>query len=130
MSPIALAIVVGVLAFASLIFSRANEVCAISVRGKRLLVVRGRVPPALYTDLASVLERAPIERATVRIVKEGGKPRLLARGVPAADMQRLRNVVGTYPHRMYATAPRPKHRNLGQRLGIVWLAWFLHDRSS
>lgn len=128
MNGYALAIVGLGVAFAAIVFSRANEICAISVRGKRLLVYRGKVPPGLYGELASVLERAPITRATVRIVKEGGKPRLVAVGVRDDDVQRLRNVVGAYPHRMYLNLAPPKHRNLGQRLGIAWLAWFLHDR--
>lgn len=109
---------------------RANEVCAISVRDGRLLVLRGRAPVQLLADIREVVERAAVAWASIRIVKEGGAARLVAVGVDEPTAQRLRNVLGAYPYKMFARAPSAKRRNLGQLLGIPSLAWRLHDRDS
>ncbi|MFO0672513.1 MAG: DUF3634 family protein [Polyangiaceae bacterium] len=113
---------------ALLLWSRAHEVCAISVRDGALLVVRGRAPQVLVNDIAEVMRRAGAKRSMVRIVKEGGGARITASGVDEATQQRLRNVLGAHPYRLLASAPPPVGRNLGQILGIAWLAWFFSDR--
>lgn len=114
-------------------FLRANEVCAISVRNGKLLLVRGRAPQMLFDDIAEVVRRANVERSMIRVVKEGGAARLVATGVDEATAQRLRNVLGAHPYRLLVSpvrgrAPRAS-RNLGQTLGIASLAWWLSDRS-
>lgn len=106
---------------------RANEVCAIGVREGRLLVVRGGAPQVLVNDVADVLRRGGVRTTTVRIVKEGGAARIVASGVDEITAQRLRNVLTAHPYRLLASAPRPRARNLGQRLGIAWLAFWLDD---
>jgi hypothetical protein len=40
---------------------------------------------------------------------------------------RARNVLGTYPLSRLLAAPPLRTRNLGQRLGLSWLGWRLHD---
>ncbi len=75
--------------------SQANEVFHIRVRNGRCRVRRGRVPPALLGDLEDVVARAGVRRATLRGVREGGRTRLMADGVPPSVAQRLRNVFGS-----------------------------------
>jgi hypothetical protein len=112
----------------SVSLARANEMFVISVRQGRVLLVRGRILPGLYDDIADVVERAAVQRATLRVVRSGGAPQLLVSGVDELVTQRLRNVVGLYPDQKQKNAPSPKRRNLGQQLGIAWLAWWLEPR--
>lgn len=129
MSPAALLVVLVILVVAGSVFSRANEVCAISVRDGVTLLVRGRAPQTLLDDVAEVVRRAQVQRSMVRVVKEGGAARIVASGVDENTAQRLRNVLGAHPYRLLIAAPYPRgRRNWGQVLGITWLAWYLRDR--
>jgi hypothetical protein len=107
------------------VLSRANEIFCISVRDGKLLVVRGAVPSALLHGLADVVRRERVTHATIRAVKGDGHARLVASGVTDGVAQRLRNVFGTHPIQKLRAAPMPKARNLGQLLGVAWLAWLL-----
>lgn len=107
---------------------RAGELFCVSMRDGRLLVVRGAVPPSLLHDLGDVLKRAGVRSATVRAVRSSGHARLVARGVDDRVLQRLRNTLGVHPIHKLRAAPLPSSRNLGQLLGIVWLAWLLTGR--
>jgi hypothetical protein len=130
MHPAGLVVLTVVVILALLFFARSNEVCAISVRSGAILLVRGRAPQALLNDIAEVMRRAAVKKSMVRIVKEGGGARIVADGVDDNTAQRLRNVLGAHPYRLFASAPPSRGvRNLGQILGIAWLAWMLSDRS-
>ncbi len=108
---------------------RANEVFVISVRDGRTLVMRGGLPLSLRHEIDDVVARARVSRATLRVVRSGGAARLIAEGVDPNVVQRLRNVLGTIPdHKLRATHAMPT-RNLGQLLGIPWLAWRLASNS-
>jgi hypothetical protein len=107
------------------VLSRANEIFCVSVKDGKLLVVRGAVPPALLHGIADVIQRERVLRATIRAVKGDGHARLVASGVSEGTAQRLRNVFGTHPIQKLRAAPMPKARNLGQVLGVAWLAWLL-----
>jgi hypothetical protein len=129
-TPAALVIVLAVLALAIPAFVRANEVAAISVRSAEILLVRGSLPAPLVDDIADVVRRANVARATIRVVKEGGRARAIATGVDEPTAQRLRNVLGAHPYKLVVSAPRARGpRNLGQVLGIEWLAWRLSGRT-
>jgi hypothetical protein len=111
------------------VFARANEICAISVRAGSAIVYRGAIPPALWNDITDVVRRARVENATLRILKDRGAARLIAKGIDAPTAQQLRNAIGAIPYRILAgSRPRAGTRNLGQRLGIAWLAWRLDAR--
>lgn len=112
-------------AFFFVIVPRMNELFLISVRGGKLLVVRGRVPVRLRQDLADVICRASVKRARIRAVRESGHARLIAHGVDQGTSQRLRNAFGIHPVQRLQAAPLLPHRNLGQILGFTWLAWLL-----
>jgi hypothetical protein len=79
---------------------RANELFALSARAGKLTVLRGRVPPSLFSELAEIVERAQLDDAEIRVVTEAGVPRLFVSGAesvthPAIE-QAGRNVLGRF----------------------------------
>jgi hypothetical protein len=76
---------------------RANELFVLEQRGVGLSVLRGRIPPALFSALCEIAEREPLGEATLRVVSESGTPRLSVHGAarPALE-QAARNVLGSY----------------------------------
>lgn len=118
------------LGIAALFARRAAEVACLSVRGGRVLVVRGAAPGAFVNDVADVMRRSKVSRATIRVVRGEAAARIDASGLSAGDEQRIRNVLGTYSMRALRQAAPVSKRNVGQLLGIAWLAWLLSDRSA
>ncbi len=107
------------------VVERSREIFCVSVRDGRCLVVRGRINASLLEGLADVAARAKIERGTIRAVKGEQHARLVFRGVDDGTAQRLRNVFGHHPVQKLRSAPLAAKRNLGQMLGVAWLAWLL-----
>lgn len=107
---------------------RARELCVLSVRAGRLLIMRGALPPAVFQALADVVERAQTARGTIRIKRDGERGRVEARGLDDHALQRARNVIGTYPLVRLLAGARAGTPNIGQRLGIAWLAWRIRER--
>jgi len=109
---------------------RQNELFFISVRDGRVLVVRGRVPAGLLSDIKDVVQRPAVSRASIHARKEDGGARLTVGGaVDEGRKQRLRNVFHLYPISRLRAAPAMKRPTLGQVVGIAWLAWLLDRRS-
>jgi hypothetical protein len=109
---------------------RQNELFFISVRDGRALVVRGRVPPGLLSDIKDVVQKPAVSRASIRAHKHDGGARLSVSGaVDEGRQQRLRNIFHLYPISRLRAAPAMKQPTLGQVLGIAWLAWLLDRRS-
>lgn len=130
MPVVVLAVCLLVAGVAYLVISRANELFCVSIRGGACLVVRGRVPPKLWRELVTTAQVNGITRGTIRAVKEGGAARLVTDGISPEITQRLRNSVGSAglsAMRVSQTGSGAS-RNLGQLLGIVWLAWMLDRR--
>ncbi len=100
----------------------------ISVRRGKTLVMRGRIPITLKQEIGEVMCRAGVAQAELRVVRSGGAAKMIADGVDPIVAQRLRNVLGLYPDYKLRAAPPPGRRNLGQRLGIPWLAWRLQSK--
>lgn len=119
-------------ALALLVFfglSRANELFCVSIRDGQALVVRGAVPPKLWRELTEVVQRAGVQRATIRGVKRGGSGGLVCEGLDRDTAQRLRNAMGSAGLASLKLGGGERGpRNLGQRLGIAWLAWLLDRR--
>lgn len=119
---------------ALVVFSRMNEVFCVSIRNGRCMIVRGRVPPSVWRELREVVGRAKIARGTVRVVKDGGRPRLVTSGLDESTAQRLRNAFAAQGYGKTSTAAASctssstGTRNWGQLLGIAWLAWLLSGR--
>jgi hypothetical protein len=122
-----LVVVLGLLALMWFAF-RARDICVLSVRRGRLLVMRGGLPQSLLSALSEIVERAGVAKATLRIGRDGERGRLSARGLDAAALQQARNVLGTYPLPRLLAGHVRQPQNLGQRLGIAWLAWQLRGR--
>ncbi len=80
---------------------RAREaitICVIEVTDGRAKLARGAIAPRVLADVGDVVRRPPIERATVRVVRERDHARVEARGeISDAQMQQLRNVIGSVP---------------------------------
>jgi hypothetical protein len=72
------------------------ELARFAVKGGKLEFVRGRAPPKLLEDFSDVLSNRPIDDATIRVVLDGGRPRVVATGLPDGELQQLRNVAGPY----------------------------------
>jgi hypothetical protein len=105
-----------------------NELFCVSVRDGRVLVLRGRIPAGLLSDIRDVVERPAVARATIRAMKDSGSARLTVSGMDEGRAQRLRNVFGLYPISRLRAAPALAKPTLGQLLGIAWLAWLLDRR--
>ncbi len=76
---------------------RANELFALSARAGKLTVTRGRLPPALFSELADIAARERLDNVRMRAVSEAGAPRLLFSGAThAAAEQAARNVLGRF----------------------------------
>lgn len=111
------------------VVSRANELFCLSVKDGRVLVVRGRIPPGLLHALTDVVARARVPRGTIRAYADTHHARLAISGMDDGIAQRLRNTFGHHPTARIKSAPPIRTpRNLGQLLGIAWLAWLFTDR--
>jgi Protein of unknown function (DUF3634) len=76
----------------------AVTVCVLDITAGDVVVRSGGLAPRVLADIGDIAARPKIERATLRIVREGGRAALEVRGaVPPAQLQQLRNVVGSVP---------------------------------
>lgn len=90
---------------------RSTELFEIRVSQGKVRFVRGRMPPALLSDLEDALRASPIERAEIRAIRREGRAEIVARGdVSPEALQRVRNVVGTYSLQRIAAGRRPSRR--------------------
>lgn len=84
------------------------ELARFEVKEGKLEFVRGRVPPKLLEDFSDVLSGRAIADATVRVVLDGGRPRVVATGLPDDELQRLRNVTGPYTSAQFRSGRAPR----------------------
>lgn len=111
-------------------FTRTGELFCISVRGGRLLVVRGRAPSGFTAEARAIIARAHVKRGTIRALRTERGGRLVVSGaIDEGTGQRLRNLFALYPAAQLRKAPAIARPTLGQLLGIAWLSWLL-DRSA
>lgn len=111
-----------------MMISRGNELFVLSVRDGKVLLIRGRIPVALQHDIEDVLQRARVQHATIRAVRSSGHARLVMSGLDEGTQQRLRNTFGVHPIQKLRSAPVAGNRNLGQLMGVTWLAWMMTRR--
>ena len=78
----------------ALALRRATSLFVLGVRDGRVELSSGQVPPRLLRDIEDVMRRSGAGRATLRVIAEGGRPRVVGTGLDPATLQRLRNVVG------------------------------------
>jgi hypothetical protein len=103
-------VVLVVLAVILVALRGAPELARLEVRDGQLSFVRGRLPPGLFGDFADVLSRRRVDRADVRVVLEGGRPRVVASGITADELQQLRNVAGAYTTAQFRSGRAPARR--------------------
>jgi hypothetical protein len=109
--------------------SRINELFCVSVRDGSVLVVRGRIPGRLLSDIRDVVSKPGVPHATIRAIKQEHGARLVVSGaIDEGREQRLRNVFRLYPLSNLRAAPTVGQPTVGQLLGIAWLAWLLERR--
>jgi hypothetical protein len=104
---------------------RLNEIFYVSIRAGRVLVVRGRLPAWLSSAFADIASDARVRRGSLRALRGPTHSRLVIRGVDGATEQRFRNAFGATPLKNLTRAAAADDQNLGQILGIAWLAWLL-----
>lgn len=75
---------------------RANELFVLEARQGKLHVLRGRLPPSLFSELAEIAARESADAAQIRVVSESGLPRLIVNGSAQRSEQAMRNVLGRY----------------------------------
>jgi len=100
MEAFAITIAVLLLAGGALYWTARNAVtiAVIDIRRGKIRVKRGGIAPRVLADMGDVVRRPRVERATIRIVRERGFAKLHMSGdLKDAQMQQLRNVVGSVP---------------------------------
>lgn len=85
----------------------AITVCVLDITAGEIVVRSGGIAPRVLADLRDVAARPKIARATLRVVRDRGRAALEATGeIPPAQMQQLRNVVGSVPLAKLSSARR------------------------
>jgi hypothetical protein len=77
---------------------RGTELFRIRVRDGELELERGRLPPALFHEIADIVRLHRIRNATISAALSGGAARLVLEhdGAAASAEQPLRNVLGRF----------------------------------
>ena len=85
----------------------AITVCVAEVRDGKIEVTHGGIAPRLLADVADVVARPRVEKATLRIVRARGRAEVELHGeVTPAQAQQIRNVIGSVPLAKLVNASR------------------------
>lgn len=96
-SGLMLLLAAAVLAAALWIFARATELFAGRFEAGTFNLLRGRCPPGLLAELDDVARLEQLDRVTLTVRSDGGRPRVVASGrLSDGQLQQLRNVVGRF----------------------------------
>ena len=88
---------------------RSNELFVLDVRKGTTSFRRGRMPQRLLDDIGDVVRKPRVLSATIRVVTEGGTARVIAKGqINEGQIQRVRNVLGTYEVAQIRAGGRPR----------------------
>jgi Protein of unknown function (DUF3634) len=83
----------------------AITVCIAEIRDGKLQVTHGGIAPRVLADVADVVARPRVERATLRIVRARGRAEIEVEGEMSANqLQQVRNVIGSVPLAKLANA--------------------------
>ncbi|MCH2108938.1 MAG: DUF3634 family protein [Polyangiaceae bacterium] len=75
----------------------AGVLFTLKVQDGRIVASKGRIPPRMLSDIADIIERGGVSKATIRGVIRDERPVLLFRGELSPDtQQQMRNVVGQF----------------------------------
>lgn len=95
-------------AVAWFVLGRANELCSIRVEHGEARLARGKAPPRFLSDVREIARRAGLGAVTLRVVTEGGQPRLVPpANIPEDAVQQLRNALGQHRVLHFRTGRRP-----------------------
>ncbi len=109
--------------------SRATELFYVSVRDGKLLVIRGRVPVGLLQAFREAVASPVVRRGAIKAWRQNDGGQLACSGdIDEGREQRMRNAFMLYPASKLRQAALVDRPNLGQVLGVVWLAWLLDRR--
>lgn len=97
-----------VLAIAFVFFRNVNELFVLRIDGGKVRVVRGRIPKRLLDEIADIAKQSRISGVRVRVLSEGGVPRLNPEGLSPELAQRIRNVLGPFTVAEIRNAPRSR----------------------
>ncbi len=106
----AAAVIVSALVALVVAAGRARELCVLSVRDGRVAITRGGLPGSVLEALGDVMRRGQVERATLRVLRDGDRARVSASGLDDRVLQQARNVIGIYPLAKLLAAPRLRAR--------------------
>jgi len=101
-------VVLVLVALALFLLRGSPELARLRVRDGKLDFVGGRLPPRLLDDFEDVLSQRSIARADVRVVLDGGSPRVVATGLSDDELQQLRNVAGSYSTAQFRSGRSPR----------------------
>lgn len=104
----ALVIVVALVVLVLFVLRGAPELARLEVEGGRLSFRSGRVPRGLLSDFEDALRGSNVARASIRIVLDGGRPRVTADGLSEGELQLLRNLAGRYETAQFRTGKSPR----------------------
>ena len=83
----------------------AITVCVAEIRDGKVSITHGGIAPRVLADIADVVARPRVERATLRIVRARGRAEIAMKGeLSASQVQQIRNVVGSLPLAKLANA--------------------------
>lgn len=86
---------------------RANELCAIRVKGGASRLIRGRAPARFLSDVDDIVHRAGLPRGTLRVLSESGSPHVVPDKEFADTVaQQLRNAAGQHTIAQFRTGRR------------------------
>lgn len=97
-----------VLAIAFTFLRHANELFVLRIDDGKVRVVRGRIPKRLLDGIADIAEKSRVSGVRVRVISEGGSPRLVPDELSPELAQRIRNVVGQFTVAEIRNAPQPR----------------------
>ncbi|MBP9087165.1 MAG: DUF3634 family protein [Kofleriaceae bacterium] len=107
-----------------------GELFYVSVRNGETLIIRGDVPGAMLHEFREAVLNPTVRRGAIVARIDGNGGQLYCTGeISKGREQRMRNTFMLHPLSKLRSAERtspPGPRNLGQVLGIAWLAWRLH----
>jgi len=109
--------------------TRTRELFRVVVRRGKAVAVSGRIPGSLLSEIAEIVGRPAVSRATVKAVSdEHGAFLVITGDLDEGRRQRLRNVFALYPASKLRSAPAVKRPSLGQLASLAWLASFFDRR--
>ena len=110
-----------------------GELFYVSVRNGVTLIIRGDVPGAMLHEFQEAVLNPTVRRGAIVARADSNGGQLYCTGeISQGREQRMRNTFMLHPLSKLRSAERasaPGPRNLGQALGIEWLAWRLHKNA-